>query len=357
MGTKVPVTIYIDSKYADLIKDLEVVDLVRRDIKGRYLPFIKAFINKTRERAQTEPAIHKTQQTIDSSWYDRLWKTITREARVSGNTPISVPTTSGKPGVLQYLQFGVDCADLVVDIAAFVVLYEKLNDIEQQIRELGAKIDSTHKVLVNQKIKEFDVLFFQYNALCAKIKDQAPVDRDDLESFLGKAKPFITEMKNNFHAGSIDGDLCLEMIFALLTSYTQILGILLREYYFEKKRRHINYQLYMGIYDDLMGDTFLKTVLEHIFIDSGTNYSVALEAVQTQKTIVLSHKARIENLMALLEASESKENFFELMNAINDSAKKAAAKTAAGIAEEVGMSPETRDQILADVFREFAVAV
>lgn len=338
--SEVAVTLMVPEEIAKFIRENGLSELVfrRRDAKFKY--FYKAKLAQQTDPARQEELLkHLSNLFSDVSsrnenGLNRVHNVLkelrdgqnalSENAKMELSQLVNMADGISHLANLQYLQIGLSCVNIAVDVAGFMIIYQKLSEVEAKIAELGKDVAKIHTMKVNEIISKFKQLHSQFSSLTEKIRDNDRMDRDKLEQFLFDVEKFIDEQKLNFMSDSIYGEIALEMITSLLNCHTVILGAYLRDYFFEKQKLPGIYDSYLSVYDELLKESFYDKIAEDLFVNRGMSYAGTIEANNAQKIVILENLTKINDLSKLLRVTKTKERYDEVIQAVDMAAESAA---------------------------------
>lgn len=272
---------------------------------------------------------------------------ISKQLSAKGACLEKILEKAGQLKNLSYLGIGLQLANIAIDVIGFVVIAKRINVIDEKVRTLAAKVDQIHYMLKAEKIAEFQKLVMRFNAMTTKITDHDEFSRDILETLLIDIRTFISEMVHDFNYGAMDASLILEIIFDLLTAYSALLCVFLREYYFEKHRLPDNYAMFIGVYQDLVSNEFLASVRNYLFLEKRLSSRETMDAINAQNILTLNNLMQISDQVDLLELARTRERYLELMHGVFESAEASIRANLSRIAEETKVSAEECESVLA----------
>lgn len=276
---------------------------------------------------------------------------ISKQISANGAGIEKILASAGQLKNLSYLGIGLQVVNIAVDVAGFAIIAGKINEVDEKIGALAAKVDQIHYMMSSKKIAEFQKLVMRFNAMTTKIADHDELSRDVLETLLIDIRAFISEMVHNFNYGAMDAGLILEIIFDLLTAYSALLCVFLREYHFEKHRQPDNYTMFVGVFQDLVSNEFLSNVRNYLFLERKLTSRETMDAVNTQNILTMNCMTQVNDQVELLELTKTRERYIELMRGISTSVEAQVRKNLDEITRESGVSSEKCETILAQTIK------
>lgn len=242
--------------------------------------------------------------------------------------------------VLQYIDLAVGVADLAVSIATYVMIKKELGEVKNQIKEFSNQVQNTK---MNELSESFENNILWYNTLMDSYNfDKDNIDLNETDKYIRKVKAFISnELVKNFNNLEQGNEAILEMIYSLLPAYTSLMVVFLREYYFQKGRLPSNYENYISLYEELTDKDFIMDVKDYLFLDAGYNNSIVNNTVNGQIYVALKGLSDVQDEVSILEATQTKEEYDKLNQAILESVKEDLYNaTTAPSGGEAVMKPE-----------------
>ncbi len=340
MSDYVEITIKVPKGKAKYLENNKIFEIVLRDAKKRYMPFVDCLIvnnphldaDKIYKVLQPTPLKGVKKQDIERTIH--LARTIGRHVQVSDGTGKSV--SQEMSGLvprfeqilrlsnvknLKSLNAGLTALNLAVTVTGFMVIGNKLNDMEKDMR----KLDQLKDIELDKIHSTFHHLAMRFNSLSAKRRDRDEVDRDTLEEYLRDTNAFIRDrLMRAVQKGTFDKETTeqlLAMIWTLLPSYTLILCDFERSYYFEKHRIHDNHKTYMNLYEELQSEAFTARVHDHMFLEQKMHAEDALIAVTLQKILVNEQLIAVHDQMTLAQETGTEEEYMILDDIISESVR------------------------------------
>ena len=242
--------------------------------------------------------------------------------------------------VLGYANLAVSVADLAVSIATYVMIKKELGEVKNQIKEFSNQVQNTK---MNELSEAFENNILWYNTLMDSYNfDKDNIDLYETDKYIRRVKAFISnELVKNFNNLEQGNEEILEMIYSLLPAYTSLLIVFLREYYFQKGRLPSNYENYISLYEELTDKDFIMDVKDYLFLDARYNNSIVNNTVNGQIYVALKGLSDVQDEVSILEATQTKEEYDKLDQAIIESVKEDLYNaTVAPSGGEAAMKPE-----------------
>lgn len=147
-------------------------------------------------------------------------------------------------------------------------------------------------------------------------------------------------MLSNLSNNAIGIEVLLNMIYTLLPSYAIMLSYYFREYFFKKKKRHLNYDIYLSLFDKIMEVSLDKRLSDYYFLDKHYSLIDAANITEAQLLLSLNAKVLIEDQQVLLEKLETKDKFSAFEKKIETIVEKRFEEVMHALSEEPGFTSE-----------------
>lgn len=344
-------TMYVDymlkvpAEAIERLKDEKTVEIVLRDMKKRYKPFIKAAVQEAKgidpKKAQEvlKPIAAKAVKKKDLEGALHVVRNIDKHINVVGGMVKNVSNQladlsldfddvfkkMGSIEELNYLNVALNGLNLAATIAGFVVVYNMLNELDNKLQSIDAKLDKLVDNEMDKINQRYHDLVMRFNSMYTKIKDHDAVNRDELEGYLRDTNTFIKDrLISSIVKETFDEDVMLTMINTLLPSYTLILIEFQKDYYYGKHRAHDNNPVFMSLFEDLQSKNFTRSVYDYLFLKHGMHADEALAAVALEKIFINGQLIDIYDQNILFRDVADREKFEELNQIINEGVKEYA---------------------------------
>ena len=215
---------------------------------------------------------------------------------------------------VSYLNVGIGLVNLGTEIAGIIYIGKRLNDVQNSIGQLSNQICQVRNILTSDKVSYFQRLCLRFGAISVRIKDEDDIDRKEIETLLIDMRAFMSEMVRNVYYNAMDVEIILEMMFNLLSAYTALLNVYVREYYFEKKRLPDNLATYSNqLYNELMDEKFLKIIGDTLILQKHLDVRNMVAALQTQQLLVMNSMLQYQDNTDIIQMLETKDDYHSLM--------------------------------------------
>lgn len=225
---------------------------------------------------------------------------------------------------LEYLNIGLSGANLVVDIIGFAVVCNQLSKLDHKAEAISDKVNTLNNIKKNEKMMSGKKLTLRINSMRDKMRfwsDKGmPFDVDAMEEILIDISNFIEEMVEYMRQRLLNVSDVLEVVFPLLGGYTAILYQYLKTYYFQRHFIPENEIAFMKVYNQLLDSSTYDCILDYYLVDQKMHYSDVLTILNAQNMLILNHMARIEDMMSIIQAFDSQEEYQEFDEKLNQMA-------------------------------------
>ncbi|MBQ6488419.1 MAG: hypothetical protein IJI75_04250 [Solobacterium sp.] len=354
MSNYVDVAIKVPKEAVELLNDFKNAEIVLRNTKKRYLPFIDCIIlqnpdldakkvndvlspsTKSLAPKKTEDAIHVMKNLVKhSSDLENTVKNLSDNISDFTLNFENLVDSMKLVNKLQFLNVALNGLNLAATVAGIIIIENKLNQIDQRIKELDAKIVQLKDIEFDKVQSEFHSLVMRFNSLATKIKDHDTLSRDEMDAYLRNSNTFIKDrLVNSIKNRTFEVDTMLSMINALITAYKVILIEFKKDYYFDKHGTHGNERTYMSLFYDLQSSEFINSIHDYLFLEKGLHANEATIAITIQKILVNEQLIEIYDQMTLMKDLNTKEKYAKLENIVNESLRQYAVNVAENNAEE-----------------------
>lgn len=296
-------------------------------------------------------AVKKRMDTANGSL-----QAITSTARSTLARVSTISTQLSGLSTLSYITIGVGIANLAISTIGFYTVNKRLDMINENLREISSKIDSIHFCLTSETIEDFQDMVMRFSSISTRMRDHDEVGRQELDDLLIKMRTFISKLIRNFTHQAMDAEIILGMIFDLLTTYSVLLNMFVRSYYFEKQKTPDNLDGYVSLIKELMDDNFIEKVRDYLILDKKMHVRDAIQALQIQQLLTLNCFAQIEDNADILKIVQTKQAYDELVKAVDNSIMQEIPTIIAQVAAKTDESQETCAQVFEQAQAVFATA-
>ena len=198
---------------------------------------------------------------------------------------------------ITYLNTGLAVANLAVDIAGFVIISNKLNDLS---KELNGKLD----VLINKDINDLKAehreLFMQFGFTAKRISNGEDVPFKEYEKMLTDLSSYISKMEDNVLKKVVDTGLGLEIIYTLLPAYSLLFNEYTKAYFLKNNQKPANYEFMYQLYDELLSNEFRQCIEDYYFLERDKTSIEVIDISNMHRLMVLNDKIIANDIMQLL---------------------------------------------------------
>ena len=328
MSNYVDVILKMDKALADEIEKKGIAEIVIRQAEAKFKALVKC--NVVNGTSVQKKAAEKLLSS-DGSNAERNRKAVdgilAALKKGANNLQVLSPTQKNIVGdmdkmygsmkkieVLTYINTGLLLADLAVDIAGFVVVVKKLNEIS---KELNEKLDKVANKGKNDLVGEYQQYLMHFGNTAQKISNGEDVSFEEYQNLLGEMRPYISKMKTNIVEGVFNIELALEILYTLLPAYALIFNEYTKAYYMEKGQKPANYDFMFSLYDEIGSPELIQTISDYYFLEKGLTSIEALDLSNMHALMVINDKIIANDIMQLLMALESKDKIIEVNNEID----------------------------------------
>lgn len=288
---------------------------------------LQSVLNAVRQaklgEAQTVKSINRTLKaaTKAMSTTTRQLSTLSADMKSTLAKVGSIGSTLSSVKSLSYLNAGIGLVNLGVEVAGIVYIGSRLNSVQKSVEKLSAQIGQIKSILTNEKLSEFQKLCLRFGSVSVRLKDRDQIERKEIEDLLIEMRAFISEMVRNMYYDAIDTEILLVIIFNLLSAYTALLNIYVRDYFFEKGRLPENVDAYSSLFKELLDDSFTKMVSDFLVLKKGMGIEGMIDAIHTQKMLIMNCMLQFEDQVDIVELTETKDKYLSLIREANNYVK------------------------------------
>ena len=240
---------------------------------------------------------------------------------------------------ISFVNTGLNVANLVVNVAGFIIIAKKLNDLDAKITKdlesLSAKVDKLIANTTNEHYSKWHKLILDYNNVADYIDETSLKEIGEL---LSETRSFFTLLLADYHQNIVDGDICLEMLTGLLPVYTSLLDLYIVKHYTAKQSLPNNYEQFMSVYEDVLASSVLAKMTDLLFIDKQLNWNVTQHAVDSYVCSVINYATRIQDRTKLIQFFETEAKLKAYDERVKQHVGEEAMSYADEIAEDLGIS-------------------
>ena len=241
---------------------------------------------------------------------------------------------------ISFINTGISLANLAVDVAGFVIINQKLNTVNYEIRNVLSEVKKLSDLAKNEKISECQKLIMKYNSLSSKILDSEPVIIDDIDNLLIEMNTFISKMIRNLLDDTLDKDLLLDMIYILMPAYTQLLNEYNRRTYYSKQSLPANYDTFMTLYTELENNDLRKDLQDHYFLKRKMHSQDVIDLLNAKTLVGLNQKVLIEDQVSMMKMLGTQENIEAFDLELDNIVKSFTSEKIPVIAKDCGISED-----------------
>lgn len=352
-----------------LYKDLKTkgyLEIVTRDLKQRYEPFIRLAMSKAapnKEVANQLLQITEKLCSIDTG-LGHIAAGVAQNSAIglanAGLTAANIAITKQgfakvtkqltKIASIGYLNSALSSANLVVSAAGFVIINQKINSLSRTMDGIAATLERIEAKLDNEIIQEYQEIALQFSNLTTLVEGYGAVESQELLKWLSRAQPFMNKIINNMASNAMSKDIALEMLFTLVPAYTSVVILAMREYRFSTGKNFGSINNYLALYNQLMDEKFIDEVSNYLFIEKNTQIRETLEAAIGHMLLVGENLTQVQDEMKILEVVSTREDYKAYTNAMYDTMKLSMEENVSEIAKKTGMSEQECEQIVEQAF-------
>lgn len=332
------------------------MEIVLRDNKRRYSEFVKVSLSKSGEKAkEAEQIVNKifskgngigsVRASLDGLTRN-MGNMSASLASISENTKnmaASVDSLSKGMSALSavsYINMALSVVNIGIDVAGFVIVTQKLNALAKEINSIANAIGDMKNFNKNELVSEYDKMHMQYNSIAEKLKNNDTVNLDDIESLLIDMKAYLSKLTGNISDETLNIEVFVSLISALLPAYTALLVEYLKLYYFDKKSIPVNYENYISVFESILSDEIKEKLIDHYFLNDKMNLQDSIDVTNLFLLIVINEGSQVEDQVELLKACDNKEDYLAIDYELEMLARKMVQEDAEESVSELGLDEE-----------------
>lgn len=209
---------------------------------------------------------------------------------------------------MSFLNVGLSLANIAINVAGFTIISNHLTSMDNELRIISQKIDDIKNIEKNDIYQEFHSLTMDINTISDQMESEGKdkISSQSLEELLKKLNAFIDKIIRNIKDKTFEISELLNMIFSLLVPYTALLCVFITKYYLKNKKLPKNYDLFIGLYDALLDDSFLDVEWKYWFFEKAESNHNTTCIMNAQKLLTLNCYTEISDRVELLSLLKTK---------------------------------------------------
>ena len=304
----------------------QALEIVTRDAKAKYAPFIKAYFPEGGERTSA-----LIQQLFgDSASYNledvrgtmRMVRhdlnSISKSCKNMSFQVDHIFNTVKSVQALSYLNVGLSLVNVGVSVAGFAMISRKLNVLSSEVQRMSQRLNQITAILKNNIISRFQTLTMLYNQMSAKLSKNETIDLDVLEKLIIDMRSFLSEMVRNLNEKTLQEEILLEIVYTLVPAYTALLSEFVKLYYFEHAENAPNYTMFLSLYDELEGSDFRKHLFDYYMLDRKLPNLDVIDILNTQSLLGINGRVQVEDELNLVRIFETEKKYNHFNKELDD---------------------------------------
>ena len=293
----------------------QVLEIVTRNAKAKYRPFIKAYFPEGGQRAMEV----SRQLFEDSSSYDledvrRSVRLARRDLRaISDNCKTlslqvdQIYNSVKSVQALSYLNVGLSLANVGVSVAGFVMISNKLSALNMEVQRLSQRLNQISSIMKNNIIARFQTLTMLYNQMSGKLNKNEQIDLDALEKLIIDMRSFLSEMVRNLNEQTLQEEVLLEIVYTLVPAYTALLCEFEKSFYFTHQENSPNYNMFLALFDELESADFRNHLFDYYMLDKKFPNLDVIDILNAQSLLGINGRVQVEDELCLVRIFETEE--------------------------------------------------
>jgi len=222
---------------------------------------------------------------------------------------------------LSYINVGMTLANMAVDIAGFVIVCNKINELSSRIQELSDKLDKLGNIEKNKLIKGCRDNALNCNSMLEKMSLKEEIDLDELEKFINDFTNYINMVIDILVDEAIDSEVLLTIMNYLIPSYSLIVCEFIDRYYFKKGLLPANTNSYLAMFDRLTSSNYINKLEDYFFFEEKLSTIDTMDAVSAQVLLGVNGRVQIEDQIEILKELKTREKVEEFKQNLEEYAK------------------------------------
>ena len=239
---------------------------------------------------------------------------------------------------ISFVNTGISLANMAVDVAGFVIINQKLNTVNYEIRNVLSEVKKLSDLAKNEKISECQKLIMKYNSLSSKVLNSEPINIDVIDNLLIDMKTFISEMIRNL----MDNN----MIYILMPAYTQLLNEYNKRIYYSKQSLPANYGTFMTLFIELENNGLRKDLQDYYILKRKMHSQDVIDLLNAKTLVGLNQKVLIEDQVSMMKLLGTPENIEAFDLELDNIVKSFSREKIPVIAKDSGISEHKCSKVL-----------
>ncbi len=294
----------------------QTLEIVTRNAKARYKPFIKAYFPEGGERA-TEVA---RQLFGDTTLYNL--EDVRRSVRLARRDLRSISDNCRNMSLevdhifnavksvqaLSYLNVGLSLVNVGLSVAGFAMISNRLNTLNMEVQRLSQRLNQISAIMKNNIIARFQTLTMLYNQMSGKLNKNEQIDLDVLEKLIIDMRSFLSEMIRNLNEQALQEEVLLEIVYTLVPAYTALLCEFEKSYYFAHQENSANFSMFLALFDELESAEFRNHLFDYYMLDKKFPNLDVIDILNAQSLLGINGRVQVEDEISLVRIFETEEN-------------------------------------------------
>ena len=291
--------------FGENFKQGDIVEVVQR-LNGKYRTFCKYIVEsnpKNKEISKISNNILNKVKNIDNE---------------IGNIANIV---DGCEGLLK-LNSVISIVNLCTTVAGFIIMNEKLKDIECSVDEIKDIIQKQYGVELKE---DFTEVQGDYKMLLDEKRHNKRLGYRELEDIVNRQHTVLQKLIESFYnyTTQSDNESLLLMILVLSSMMSETIKYFNEEYFEEYsdekdiKKKFYPIDEWMADFDMILSKQFINKAYELYFIDKDLNQSETSIAIKAIEDKIVNNIRDINNDIELLKRYKNPEQFKEMLNEID----------------------------------------
>ena len=230
---------------------------------------------------------------------------------------------------LEYLNVGLNLANISLDVAGFAMVLNKLDKMEKSLKGLRNEIESLSNHLSDiaasqwgEKKEEYQKLSWRCKNLVFDIKKKKDVSTKRIEDMIIDLMGFFSYIQDAFSENRFDQESLLKMMITLLPVYSFLVDQdIERRFYDDNGAVPPSYEDYIAVYNYYASSTFRERLEDFLILEKGLHLIDATDIVNTWSLFALNGRVQNEDKLSILQEFKTKELVSSYERTVDDMVK------------------------------------
>lgn len=259
-----------------------------------------------------------------------------------GNFTANIASQLNISNAISSLNLAVGALNLCATVAGFVIIFEKLEGMKNDIDNL---LITAQKIHDQETFYKYSKVLGDYHHMLKRKEDKREMSEDEYYDLLNEEQAVLELLVSNFsEATSNSKNNVLHAIIALSSMFACTMSNYDEVYYFGKKDIHrFDDPLFSKrVYENLLSKSFLNDLYDFMFLDENRNQYESDILVDMIRDGFTESRQFIEDRRSLIKLNNTNEEYSNMLGLINQSVLDDVDESI----EEMGLSNNVQIQSL-----------